>query len=146
MSRTPSRTQKRDFENDITVEPCVKETVFAFHCWVETCFWLNVDPELVPIPVDDANAILKKSEAHNRFIADASDNKTTHEPQPPHATDEENFISMVASLAGKTFESDSEKVHACPRPPLTKHSDAPLAVKAVRMDVKCGRSKWLALV
>ena len=115
---------------------------------------MNIDPEMVPFPVDDANAILKKSKAHNQFIADASDNKLTHKPelftkddkwdkwaktfkdclslisgvtglplscvicnaeQPqllPHVKDEEKFISM-ASLTGKTFESDLKKVHAC---------------------------------
>ena len=148
------KSLEKRLENDIAVKPHVEETVFAFHCWVETRFWLNVDPELVPFPVDDANAILKQSEAHNQFTADASGNETTCEPQLlmkdnewdkwaktfkdhfssipgstglpsscvicskeqlqmlPHATDKENFVSM-ASLARKTFESNSEEVHAC---------------------------------
>ena len=61
------------------------------------------------------------------------------------ATDKENFVSM-ALLTGKTFESDSEKVHICLRPLLTKHSDALSVVEAARMDSKCGRTEWLALV
>ena len=59
------KSPEKRLENDITVEPHVKNAVLAFHHWVKTCFWLNVDPEMVPFPVNDANAILKKSEAHN---------------------------------------------------------------------------------
>ena len=145
---------EKRLENDIAVKPCIEDMSFAFHHGVKTCSWLNVDPEQVPFPGDDANAILEKSEVHDQFAADASDNKTAHKPesftkddkwdewartfkdhlslipgstgtpsscvihnddQPrllPHATDKENFISM-ASLAGKTFEANSEKVHAC---------------------------------
>ena len=148
------KSLEKRIENNITVEPYVKNAVLAFHHWVKTCFWLNINPEMVPFPVNDANAILKKSEAHNRFLADASDNKTACKPnaftkddkfdewaktfedylslipgatglplsyvirdteQPQmllDATDKANFISM-ASLTGKTFEDDSEKVHIC---------------------------------
>ena len=154
---------------------------------MKTCFWLNVNPEMVPFPVDNANAILEKSKAHNQFLADESDNETTCEPnsfakddefdewaktfedclslipgvtvlplshvicdaeQPqllPHATNKENHI-LMASLTEKTFESNSEKVHTCLQPLSTKHSDALSTAKAVRMDARCGRSKWLALV
>ena len=69
-------------ENDITVEPCIEEKTFSFHCWVKTCFWLNVDPEQVPFPKNNAKAILKKSELHNQFIEDASDNKMSMKPDP----------------------------------------------------------------
>ena len=75
------KSLEKRLENDVTIEPRVKNAVLAFHCWVKTCFWLNVNPEMVPFPVDDADAILKKSEAHNQFVADASDNGTTCEPQ-----------------------------------------------------------------
>ena len=61
------------------------------------------------------------------------------------ATDKENFVSM-ASLTGKTFKSDSEKVHICLCLLLTKHSDALSVVEAARMDLKYGRSEWPALV
>ena len=47
-------------KNDIAVEPHTKQVVPAFHCWVKTCFWLNIDPEQVPFPKDDADAILEK--------------------------------------------------------------------------------------
>ena len=47
-------------ENDIAVEPHTETVVSAFHHWVKTCFWLNIDPEQVPFPKDDADAILEK--------------------------------------------------------------------------------------
>ena len=72
---------EKRLKNDIAVEPCIKDMVFAFHCWVKTCFWLNADPEQILFPKDDASAILKKSEVHDQFIADASDNETTCKPE-----------------------------------------------------------------
>ena len=55
----------------------------------------------------------------------------------PQATDKENFISM-AKHTGKTFEANSKKVHICPLPSPAKHVDAPLVVKAVGTNTKCG--------
>ena len=69
-------------ENNVVVELCINDVMFAFHCWVWTCFWLNVDPEQVPFPKNNAEAIKKTSKAHNQFVADASDDKTSVKPGP----------------------------------------------------------------
>ena len=181
------KTLEKRTVNNIAVEPFIKEKVLAFHYWVKTCIWLNIDPEQVPFPKDNADAILDKSELHNKFLTDASDNKITMKPVPftkdhkwdewaktfeeyltplpgstgiplacvirkqeepelsPIANDKENFISM-AKLSGKTFKIDSEKVHICLLPLLTKHSEALSVVKGTGGDTKCGRLEWLALV
>ena len=68
-------------ENDITIEPFIEEKTLAFDRWVKTCFWLNVDPEQVPFPKQNANAILDQSELHDQFLADASDDKTAMKPK-----------------------------------------------------------------
>ena len=56
--------------------------MIAFHHWVKTCFWSNVDPEQVAFPKDNADAILKQSGLHHQFLADALDNKMTVKPKP----------------------------------------------------------------
>ena len=75
------KSLERRLKNDIVVKLHIKDMVLACHHWVETCFWLNVDPELVPFPKDDADAVLEKSKVHDQFVADASDNTTTCEPE-----------------------------------------------------------------
>ena len=63
----------------------------------------------------------------------------------PKATNNKNFISM-AKLAGKTFKTDSEKVHLCSLPVLAKHSEALLIVKGTGADTRCRGQDWLALI
>ena len=43
--RDTFKSLEKRSENDITVEPHIEDLMFAFHHWVKTCFWLNVDPE-----------------------------------------------------------------------------------------------------
>ena len=69
-------------ENDVAIEPFIEEKTLAFHHWVKTCFWLNVDPEQVPFPKKNADAILDQSELHDQFLADALDNKMTMKSDP----------------------------------------------------------------
>ena len=94
-------------ENQIAIEPFVKVKVLAFHCWVKTCFWLNIDPEQVPFPKKDADAVLDQSELHNQFLANASDNKTTMKPESftkDHKWDEwaETFEECLNLSPGST--------------------------------------------
>ena len=42
---------------------------------------MNIDPEQVPFPKKNADAILEQSELHNQFLADASNNKMAMKPK-----------------------------------------------------------------
>ena len=101
------KSLEKRLNKNITVEPYVKETVFAFHYWVKTCFWLNIDPEQVPFPTKNASATLEKSEAYNQFIEDASDNKKAYKPEPFTKDDKwdewgKTFEDYLSSIPGST--------------------------------------------
>ena len=63
------------------VEVHTKTVVKACHHWVKTCFWLNVDPEQVLFPMDDADAVLEKAKSHKQFVKDTSDDKAACKPR-----------------------------------------------------------------
>ena len=101
------KSSEKRSENNITVEPFIKEKVLAFLCWVKTCFWLNIDPEQAPFPIENADTILDQSKLHSQFLADALDNKTTVKPKPftkDHKFDEwaEAFKECLTLLPGCT--------------------------------------------
>ena len=75
------KSLEKRLENNITVEPCVKNAVLAFHHWVKTCFWLNINPKQDAFPFRSAASVLKSAELHNQFLTDASDNKTSMKPK-----------------------------------------------------------------
>ena len=91
------KSPEKRLENNIMVEPDVKDTVLAFHHWVKTCFWLNVDPELVPFPVDDANAILEKSEAHNQMhLTTKQFTNRSHSPRMTNGTNGPKLLKIAS--------------------------------------------------
>ena len=75
-------SSEKRIEDNITVEPFIKDKALTFHHWVKTCFWLNTDPEQVPFPKENVDAILEQSGLHNQFLANASDNKMAVKPKP----------------------------------------------------------------
>ena len=60
------KTLEKRSENEITVEPCTKTVVLAFHHWVKTCHWLGVDPEQTPFP---ATVLMKSSKRQMNAIS-----------------------------------------------------------------------------
>ena len=74
------KTMEKRSENDIAAEPHTKTDVLAFHCWVKTCHWSDIDPEQMPLPHVNADEILKKVDEHKQFTSDATDIKTTAKP------------------------------------------------------------------
>ena len=91
----------------ITVKPYIKRTIEAFHHWVKHCSWLGADPAFEVFPYNDVPAILEKTEAHERFLKDAIDIKTSAKPGLFTKEDKwidwsKNFKEYLSLLPGET--------------------------------------------